>query len=68
MDAKVYVPNLGAHVNHTPIFEWHVVKYGFENKHHKDICCEEIEPCAQNMIIIMGPMVNIMEETYTTSQ
>ena len=64
MDVKVYVPNLVTHFNHIPIFVWHVVRYGSENRHHKDICFKEIKLSAQNMIIILDPMVNTMEETY----
>ena len=43
----------------TPIFEWQVVKCGCENGHHKGIMClKEIGVRAQNMITILGPIVN----------
>ena len=38
-----------------------MVRCGFKNGHIKDVCLEEIGLRAQNMIIIKGSIVNIIE-------
>jgi hypothetical protein len=44
----------------TTRFEWYVVRCGSKNKHQKDVCLEEIELRAQDMISILGPVVNVI--------
>jgi hypothetical protein len=44
----------------TPRFEWYVVRCGSKNKHQKDVCLEDIELRAQDMIGILGPVVNVI--------
>ena len=45
--------------------EWGVVGCGSKNKHRKDIMClKEMALCAQNMLTILGSIVNIIGGTY----
>ena len=55
------MPNSIFGINWTPLSEWYVVRCGFKNGHIKDTCLEEIGLRAQNLIIIMGSIVNIIE-------
>ena len=51
----------------TPIFEWYVVWYGSNNRYQKGIMClEAIRLRDQNMITILGSIVNIIGTTYMT--
>ena len=46
-----------------PIVEWYVVKFESKNGHHKDVCLQDIGLRAQNMLIILGSIVNIVGST-----
>ena len=48
------------YLNQTPIFEWCVIRCGSKNKYQKDVCLKESELQAQNLITILGSIVNIM--------
>ena len=59
---KVDVPDTVTYLNKTPIFEWYVgvaPRTNFEKT-----CLKESELHAQNMIIILGSIVNIMGDLY----
>ena len=58
------MPNQANDVNKTPVFEWYVVRCGSMNGYQKDTCLKEIELCAQNMLSILGLIVNINGGTY----
>ena len=57
------MPNSATYLNRTHIFEWYMVRCGFKNRYQKDICLEVIGIPAQNMITILGSIVNM---TYMT--
>ena len=44
----------------TLIFECYVVTCGSKNGHQKDMWLQEIGPCAQDMVTILGPEVNMI--------
>ena len=48
----------------TLIFEWYVIKCGSKNGHQKDTCLKEIGLSAQNMLTIVGSMINTNKGTY----
>ena len=57
----------------TPIFERCVVRFGSKNRHStglkKDIMClKEIGSHAQNMLTILGSIVNIIGGIYMTTE
>ena len=54
------MPNLVTALNWTPIFEWYVIRCGFKNGYQKDMYLIEIGLRAQNMIPILGSIVNII--------
>lgn len=56
----IEVPNMGASLNQTPIFEQYVVLYGSTIADHKDIPLEEIALHAQNLITILNSVINII--------
>ena len=59
---KVSGPNLVAHLNWTPIIEWHVVRCGSKNIHQKDVTCfEQTGLFAQNLLTILCSIVNIIK-------
>ena len=43
-----------------------MVRCGFENRYQKDMCLEEIGLHAQNIVVILGSIVNMIEGTYLT--
>ena len=45
----------------TPIFEWYEGRCGSKNRHQKDMCLKEIEVRAQNMLIFLCSVVNMIE-------
>ena len=58
--SKVEIPNSDTLLHRTPKFEWFVVWCGSKNGHQKGITCsKEIGVHAQNMITILGSIVNI---------
>jgi hypothetical protein len=54
------VPNLVTHRNLTPIFEWYVVQCDPKTKYQNDICIKVTRLRAQNMLTILGSIVNII--------
>ena len=44
----------------TPIFKWYVVKCGSKNGYQKDMSLKDIELFAQNLLIILGSIFNII--------
>ena len=46
------------------MFEWYVVWCGSKNKYQIDICTNEIGLRIENMIFILGSIVNIIWGTY----
>ena len=63
---KVDVPNSVAELNQTSISGWYLVRCSSKNGYQKDMCLKGIGLCAQNMITILGPIVNILGGTYVT--
>ena len=61
---KVSEPNSITQLKQTPIFgKWSVVRCGSKNDHQKGIVClKEIALCAQNLLPILGSIVNVIEE------
>ena len=59
----VDVPNLNIAIIWIPVFEWYVDLRSISKKngHQKDICLEEIGLHAQNMLSILGSIVNTIE-------
>ena len=51
----------------TPIFEWYVVRWWSKDGHQKFMYLKEIGLRAQNMLIILGLSVNMIEETFMTT-
>ena len=43
-----------------------MVRCGLKNIYQKDMCLKEIGLHAQNIVIILGSIVNIIEGTYVT--
>ena len=58
--AKVDVPNSVSDLNQTPTVEWYVVRCGSLERYQKDMCLKETGLHAQNMITILGSIVNII--------
>ena len=56
---KVDIPNSITYFDWTPLFEWYVVRCSSKNGDQKDMCLKEIGLHAQNMITILGSIVNI---------
>ena len=54
------MPNLVTCHNWIPIFEWYVVRCDPKTKYQNDMCIKETRLCAQNMITILGSIVNII--------
>ena len=48
------------YLNQRPIFYCYVVKCDFKNRYQKDMWAKEFGLCAQNVIIILGSIVNII--------
>ena len=65
---KLDVPNLVTDLNHAPMFEWYVVWCGFKNEYRKGTCARKIGLRVQNMITILGLVINVVGETYMTIQ
>jgi hypothetical protein len=51
---------LVTYLNQTPIFEWYVIRWGSKNAYWKDMCSKKIGLCGQNMITILGSIVNMI--------
>ena len=50
-----------------PIFEGYVIGCGFKDGHWQDMCWKEIGLHAQNMLTIIGSIVNVIGVTYMTT-
>lgn len=55
---KMDVPNSVAYATQTPLFKWYVLRHGSKNIFQKDMCLQNTERCAQNMITILSSIVN----------
>ena len=64
---KVDVHNSNIAITWQPLFEWNVVTWGSNNGYQKDTCLKEIGLCAQNVLIILGSICNIIGGTYVTT-
>ena len=51
----------------TPLCVWYVVGCGSKNGYQKDAHLKEIGLRVQNMIIVMGSIINMFGETYMTT-
>lgn len=47
-------------ITHTPIFDWCMVGCEAKNKHQKDTCATKIGLCAQNLLVILDAIINII--------
>ena len=63
---KVCRPHSATFLSEYPIFQWCVVRCGSKDSHQKEICLTEIGLRAQNVLAILGSIVNIIGETYMT--
>ena len=54
--------------NQTPILEWYVGRCGSKNIYPKDMCQQTIGLCVQNVITILGSMVNINGDAHMATQ
>ena len=57
------MPNLVAYLNWKPILEWYVVWCGSKDANQIEKCLREIKLHAQDMIIILESIVNIIGGT-----
>lgn len=57
------MPDLVTYLNHAHVFEWCVNP---RKDIKKNLCSKETGLCAQNMLIILRMVVNIIKETYMT--
>jgi hypothetical protein len=51
---KISRPNSITYLNQTPLFEWRVIRCESKDGHQKDMCSEEIELHAPNLLPILG--------------
>ena len=61
MSGKVVVPTSNTTIIWTPIVEWYVVRCVSKNGQQKERCVNEIGLHAQNMLIILGLIVNMIK-------
>jgi hypothetical protein len=62
------MPKSVTYLNHTPIFEWHVVWCGSKNGYKKHMCLKAIRLHAQNMRAIMNSIAKLIGGgTYMTN-
>jgi hypothetical protein len=61
---KVRRPYSATFLSEYPIFQWCVVRCGSKDGHQKEISLIEIGLHAQNLLAILGSIVNIIGETY----
>jgi len=62
-NCKVGMPESNIEIIWIPIFEWHVVRCESKNSHQKNMCLKEIRLHAQNMLIILGSIINMIGRT-----
>ena len=60
------MPNSVAYLNQTSIFKWYGIRCGSKNAYSKDTCLKEMGVPAQNVITILGSIVNVIVGTYMT--
>ena len=53
------MPNSNTAIIWTPLFEWYMGSCGSKNGHQEGMCSKEIRLHAQNMLTILGLMVNM---------
>ena len=51
---------------HRDTFEWYMVRCGSKNGHQKDMCFKEIGLRAENILIILASIVNIIAKNCMT--
>ena len=52
------MPSSNTAIIWTPVFETYVVRCGSKNGYQRDTNSKEIGRCAQNMLVILGSMIN----------
>ena len=65
---RVDVPNSIVYLNWMPILERYMVRCGSKNGYLKVMWLKEIGLCAQDVITILGSIINKIERTYMTIQ
>ena len=55
---KVDMPKLDTTIIWTLIFTWYVIKFRSRNWHQKDMCLEEFKLHAQNILEVLGSLLN----------
>ena len=58
---KIDVPNFNTRTIWTFIFKWYVVRCGSKNGHQNDTWLKDIGLCAQNMLSILGSLINLFK-------
>ena len=58
--SKVDVPKSNIAIIRAPIVEWYVIRYEPKIGHQKDMCSKQIGLCAQNMLTIIAPIMNMI--------
>jgi hypothetical protein len=58
--SKIDMPNLVTYLYQTPTIKWYLVRSNFKNKFQKDKCLKKVGLRAQNMIVILGSIVNMI--------
>ena len=63
----VDAPRMNKIIMWTPIFEWYVLRCGSKNGAYKYTCLKEIGLRSQNMLSILGSIVNMIWGIYRTT-
>lgn len=50
--------------NWTPLFEWYMAGFVVKNKHQKAMCYDEIGLCIQNILTILGSILDTIGRAY----
>ena len=58
---KIDMPNSITYLNRTFTFVWYAVRCGFKNGYHRNMCLKKYGLHAQNMVTILGSLVNKRE-------
>ena len=67
-DFKKDVPKPNTTIVWIPISEYSMVRYGSKNWHQNSVSLSEIVLHAQNILTILGSLVNVIEGTYMTTK
>ena len=67
MSYNVDVPKSTTETTWTPLFEWYVVRCGSKNWHQNDLYLNETGMRAQNMLTILGSLINVIDGAYMTT-